>query len=311
MKKKATLKDIAALANVSVATVSYVLNNVPNQTIADHTRESIRQIAKELNYVPNLAARSLVKQRSGLVGILLNKTSGLPFWSRNSHMSLVESLEQLLTGAGYHTLLVSLIPEAPAMDIIRERKLEAVFVVDPKDDMFYRISSNFMEGVPVILLNSRIEDPLFNQVNYNYPLALEYAAAASTAPPCLIMEQFHNAALTEWIAVNSRLSRQYIYEVSNESGSSEALEQFIQMNNDRHFIIINEFLAAVIAKIIPASRLTVLCTCGLPEIVPNGIRTVTFRNNRAETAFEVMQALGSGDSLPLAGANQFLVDVAT
>lgn len=56
--KKATMKDIARQANVSVATVSYVLNNVKNQTIPDPTRQIILQIARELNYVPNLAARS-------------------------------------------------------------------------------------------------------------------------------------------------------------------------------------------------------------------------------------------------------------
>lgn len=56
--EKATMKDIARQANVSVATVSYVLNNVKNQTIPDPTRQSILQIARELNYVPNLAARS-------------------------------------------------------------------------------------------------------------------------------------------------------------------------------------------------------------------------------------------------------------
>ncbi|WP_150271728.1 LacI family DNA-binding transcriptional regulator [Paenibacillus tepidiphilus] len=311
MKKKATLKDIAALANVSVATVSYVLNNVPNQTIPDHTRESIRQIARELNYAPNLAARSLVKQRSGLVGILLNKTAELPFWSRQSHMCLVESLELLLTEAGYHTLLVSLNPEAPAMDIIRERKLEAVFVIDVRDDMFYRISSNFMEGVPVILLNSKIDDPLFNQVNYNYPQAIEAAVASSPAAPCLIVEHFHNAALTEWITGSSGLPQQNIHKMPQGSDALDGLEDFVRANPERHLIVTNELLAVVIHRMLPNPSITALCTCGLPELLPQGLHTVRFLNNRAQAAMHVMNALRAGVAAPERSGNQFLVDVLT
>ncbi|GAV10816.1 LacI family DNA-binding transcriptional regulator [Paenibacillus sp. NAIST15-1] len=61
--KKPTMKDIAQRANVSVATVSYVLNNVDNQTIPESTRCKITQIAKELDYTPNLTARSLARKK--------------------------------------------------------------------------------------------------------------------------------------------------------------------------------------------------------------------------------------------------------
>lgn len=57
------MKDIAIRANVSVATVSYVLNRVDNQTIPEKTRRQIMELAKELRYIPNLAARSLANQK--------------------------------------------------------------------------------------------------------------------------------------------------------------------------------------------------------------------------------------------------------
>ncbi|WP_425415397.1 LacI family DNA-binding transcriptional regulator [Paenibacillus glacialis] len=53
------MKDIASRANVSVATVSYVLNNVDNQTIPETTRSQILRLAAELHYIPSLTARSL------------------------------------------------------------------------------------------------------------------------------------------------------------------------------------------------------------------------------------------------------------
>src|ERR1700724_3368570 len=54
-----TKADVARLANVSTATVSYVLNNVEGQTISPATRAAVRSAAKRLGYRPNLAARHL------------------------------------------------------------------------------------------------------------------------------------------------------------------------------------------------------------------------------------------------------------
>ncbi|QSF42499.1 LacI family DNA-binding transcriptional regulator [Paenibacillus tianjinensis] len=308
--KKATMKDIARLANVSVATVSYVLNNVKNQTIPDPTRQSILQIAKELNYVPNLAARSLVVQRTGMVGILINKSPRLPFWKRQSYMTLVDSLESKLTESGYHTLLISLDPQNPAMDVIRERKLDAVFVVDVMEKMFYRISANFVDGVPLILIDSLIDDRMFNQVNYNYPLALKSAVSAADAPSCLVMESFHNQALTTWITDSSGLSKENIYIAADPAGAPGTLEDFLQQNRGKHVIVMNEFLAKSVEHTGLASSITALCTCGIPEIVDSGTRVIRFQNNRAETAFELMMSLKHIQEDPriLAG-NQFLVEV--
>lgn len=58
---------MARLANVSTATVSYVLNNVEGQTISPATRAAVRSAAKKLGYRPNLAARNLAVGGSGVV----------------------------------------------------------------------------------------------------------------------------------------------------------------------------------------------------------------------------------------------------
>ncbi|MEK4058539.1 MULTISPECIES: LacI family DNA-binding transcriptional regulator [Paenibacillus] len=308
--KKATMKDIARQANVSVATVSYVLNNVKNQTIPDPTRQSILQIARELNYVPNLAARSLVKQRTGLVGILINRTSALPYWKRQNYMSLVESLEAMLTEAGYHTLLVRLNPHNPAMDVIRERKLDAVFVLDVMDEMFYRISANFVEGVPLILIDSIIDDRLFNQVNYNYPQALQAAVSSSAAPSCLVMESYYNKALSEWVIAESALPQEHIHIVNNSQEAQSELMSFLALNRDKHVIVINEFLAKAVEKTALASSVTAICTCGVPEILLDSTTIIQFQNDRALTAYELMTSVFREQyDTSLTGSNQFLVEV--
>lgn len=62
-----TKADVARMANVSAATVSYVLNNVEGQTISARTRAAVHAAAKELGYRPNLAARNLAVGASGVM----------------------------------------------------------------------------------------------------------------------------------------------------------------------------------------------------------------------------------------------------
>jgi DNA-binding LacI/PurR family transcriptional regulator len=62
-----TTADVARLANVSTATVSYVLNDVEGHRISDRTRDAVYEAARQLGYRPNLAARNLARGKSGAV----------------------------------------------------------------------------------------------------------------------------------------------------------------------------------------------------------------------------------------------------
>lgn len=70
-----TIKEIAALANVSVATVSYVLNNTGR--VSSEIRERVWNIAREHGFTPNTNARNLVKKRNLRVGIMISDTAYL------------------------------------------------------------------------------------------------------------------------------------------------------------------------------------------------------------------------------------------
>lgn len=69
-----TKADVARLANVSPATVSYVLNNVAGQTISAQTRATVHAAAEKLGYRPNLAARNLAVGGSGVVLYIVPRT---------------------------------------------------------------------------------------------------------------------------------------------------------------------------------------------------------------------------------------------
>lgn len=76
MKSRPTKADVARMANVSTATVSYVLNNSVGRTISAQTRAAVQNAAAELGYRPNLAARNLARGKSGVVLYIVPRLAG-------------------------------------------------------------------------------------------------------------------------------------------------------------------------------------------------------------------------------------------
>ena len=63
--RRATITDVAKRANVSISTVSRVLNK--NYPVSDELRQKVLQAVSELNYQPNAVARSLKKQTTNTI----------------------------------------------------------------------------------------------------------------------------------------------------------------------------------------------------------------------------------------------------
>jgi LacI family transcriptional regulator len=74
LSKPATLRDIASLAGVSVATASKALNG--REHVRSETRDRVQRAAERLNFSPNAIARSLLGGRTGTVGLLTSDLEG-------------------------------------------------------------------------------------------------------------------------------------------------------------------------------------------------------------------------------------------
>jgi len=94
--QKPTIKDIARIANVSETTVSLSFKN--NSRISDKTRQKVLNIAKELNYFPNLSARDLRAGRTKTIGFVINDIKN-PFYG-----SMVRTSEQIALERGYEVI---------------------------------------------------------------------------------------------------------------------------------------------------------------------------------------------------------------
>ena len=108
-RRRASLKNVAARAGFSVATVSRALNDTGY--VAPETRKRILEAARELSYQPNLRARGLRKQSSHSIGLII------PNLLNAYYTALADALTQLLAGRGYHLILASTRDDAALEDV--------------------------------------------------------------------------------------------------------------------------------------------------------------------------------------------------
>jgi LacI family transcriptional regulator len=101
----ATIKELAQLSGVSVATVSRVLNDYDDVSAA--TRERVLKLAEELEYTPTAAARTLVTKRSHVVGIVLATGVDHPDIQHPFFQEVLVGLKRRLGAGGYDLLLLA------------------------------------------------------------------------------------------------------------------------------------------------------------------------------------------------------------
>ena len=96
---RATIKDIAKLADVSIATVSRVLND--NPFVTDSVRERVLAATRELDYIPNTAAKILKTHRSHTIGFVISDISS------EALLEAARAAETVVAGEDYNMILCS------------------------------------------------------------------------------------------------------------------------------------------------------------------------------------------------------------
>jgi len=124
-----TSRDVAARAGVSPMTVSRTLRTPELVTVG--TRERVESAARELAYVPDLAAGALSSQRSGHVAVLL------PSLRHTGFLRTVDGLSDTLRGHGYHILIgdsyYSPDEQVELLRLVIGRRPEAIVLVASMD----------------------------------------------------------------------------------------------------------------------------------------------------------------------------------
>jgi LacI family transcriptional regulator len=100
---RVTIRELARLSGVSVGTVSRALNGYPD--VSDTTRARVVELARQLDYTPAAAARTLVLERSHLIGVFLETGEGHPDLQHPFFHGVLVGVKERLGAAGYDLLL--------------------------------------------------------------------------------------------------------------------------------------------------------------------------------------------------------------
>ena len=163
MKKgRVRIKDIAAEAGVSVTAVSYILNNVPSQSFAPETVKKVNDAARLLGYVPNMAARALVSDRSRMIGVVIPQTEQHKefLFSNPFYGDFLSSVEFTARQEGYHILISGTNADQTYLEVARTRSLDGIIIVGmyPEDNYEELKKSE----IPTVLVDCYCDDDYFN-----------------------------------------------------------------------------------------------------------------------------------------------------
>lgn len=246
MEKKVTVKDVAREAGVSVATVSYIMNNRADQKISSQTRKKVLQIANLLNYRPSHAAKSLATGRNNIIGVAYHLNSDTP--SRNLEItSFVNMLIERMNRMQYDVLFMPV--KAVEDNLPINRNIDAIIAIDLSHEQFKNIAENYL--VPVINVDMIVEDNLFYQIYSDFPSLLELAKKELEADDCyLILDEFANELYQKFITDSIPPERILML----PDCSADALSAL----RDKPVIVIGTYLALIVRPYIDEKNMVVI-----------------------------------------------------
>ena len=147
----ATIKDVAHRAQVSISTVSHVVNRT--RFVSEKIRGEVESAIRELDYVPSAVARSLKSNTTKTIGMLIPNCSN-PYFAE-----IVRSVEDHCFGAGYTLILCNTDDEPHRqrvyLQVLAEKRIDGMIVISTGDDRTLR---GLLQGltIPTVLLDREI-----------------------------------------------------------------------------------------------------------------------------------------------------------
>jgi DNA-binding LacI/PurR family transcriptional regulator len=152
--KRSTIRDVAEKAGVSTATVSFVLNNNPNEVISDKVKKRVLEAAAALSYHPSATAAGLKRKHTHNVGLIFYKEDDAianQFYSFVVQGAVKEAIER-----DYNLLFSFMGSEYSGFNdlpkVIRERNVEGVLFIRHTLPKMIRDLQSF--GLPIVAIDN-------------------------------------------------------------------------------------------------------------------------------------------------------------
>jgi len=166
-RKNTTIKDIAKETGLSIATVSRVINKVEGEYSAE-TKKIVNEAIKRLNYKPDIVARSLKKQETKTIGMVVPEMDG--FYSEiflgAQDTALKHNYATFLCNTSYNEKLEQL-----HLNNLLNRRVDGVIITSGllnDNSLVFKFKN---EGIPVVLIENFINNssiPMVILDNYKY-----------------------------------------------------------------------------------------------------------------------------------------------
>lgn len=151
-----TIKDVAEKANVSIATVSRILNNLPGYS--EKTKAKVLSAIKELGYQPNAVARGLINKKTQTIGVLF------PDVSSSLSSEFLNGIEDMCNEVGHSVIVCNTASNGMRtkkyLQVLNEKRVDGIiFTSEMMTDDYYEMIQDM--NIPVVLLST---------VSYKYPI---------------------------------------------------------------------------------------------------------------------------------------------
>lgn len=277
MTKKTTMRDIAKECNVSVATVSYVLNHCDKEKISSETYLKVTETATRLHYSPGHSNKNHIGRSSNLVGIVINLKNANKQSKKSIYYDLAAELASQLKLINFDSVLMLTDDLSADFASMSKRSFDAIFMIDIDNENFSNVTHRY--NVPIIFLNSDVDDDLFCKIRPDYKnLILKSRAMLNDADPVLIIEDI----LCQ--NIKYELNRYFLPEdiFINEPYSN--LKNFLDLHPERKMIIIGDMLAAEVYQLKGTSEAVVITFLDSYSMLPPNVKKLNIGNNRIAAA---------------------------
>ncbi len=236
--KRYSIKDIAASLNVSVTTVSFVLNGkAKEKRISDEVAKKVLDYAKSINYKPNQLAQSLRTGKSKIIVVMVEDISNY-FFSK-----LARIIEDIAYDKGYKVLFCSNENKdersRDLINLFRERQVDGYIIV-PSPGIKNDIQELVSENIPVVLF-----DRYFPELDINYVI-IDNSEAVHQATQHLVDNDYKNIGFITISSEQTQMeARQRGYREAVEANDlkPQILEvPFYEKQSRKVKHLINEFL---------------------------------------------------------------------
>ena len=161
---KTTIVDVAKACNVSVATVSRVING--NYPVKRETKEKVLKVIEELQYKPNIQARDLIKQKSSTIGVVVPSISNMFF------TNVINGIESYYEKSDYSIFLCitehDKDKEVSRINELVSRNVAGIIIVDPGiENVESKYFNDIAKSIPMVFVNRYSQSSFISSVCNN------------------------------------------------------------------------------------------------------------------------------------------------